>query len=111
MTVCVASLFNWLYSADEFGTAIMVASDRMWTDPGLGIEYEGSRSKVASFGERHVAFVAGDLSFASMVIAAVQSNLGGGSPESTQSLATALAEGVAHFGFERAAKRLLYPLG
>src|SRR5262247_3852727 len=61
MTVCTTSMFVWRYGPEDLGTALVAASDKMLTDEGLGIEYQGSRGKWAAFGRRLLGLVAGEM--------------------------------------------------
>src|SRR5262245_16266202 len=74
MTVCVASNFRWAYPADEtfpegrIGPAIIADSDRMLTDEGLGIQYEGTLMKRVRFTDTIWGMVSGAVPAHSAVI-------------------------------------------
>ena len=111
MTVCTASLFYWFYGPDDFGPAVIAASDRMLTDVGLGVEYEGSHRKAAFFGPHHMVLVSGDLSFCSLALQALNEHYAGSPPESTAQLAIALGDIIGRLNGDRAARKYLNPLG
>jgi hypothetical protein len=71
MTVCTASMFFWLYDKDtnNFGSAIIAASDRKLSDTGLGIGYQGSRWKGAMFPSiKQLVLVSGDIVIHSAIL-------------------------------------------
>ena len=63
MTVCTASLFYWIYdhAQQDFGAAIITASDRTLTDTGLGIGYQGPRFKGSVLPDKQLVLVSDDI--------------------------------------------------
>jgi hypothetical protein len=112
MTVCTASEFVWSYDHEkqDFGLAIVAASDRMLTDDGLGIEYEGSRGKWAAFGGKQVVFVAGDMVIHSEIVRRLNVELTttplGNTVDTAERVATLLRE----YRSEEASRKYLSPL-
>lgn len=111
MTVCTASIINWQYGENEIGGAIVVASDRMYSDSGLGIEYESSRTKVAYIGQSKLLLVAGDLTMNSRAVAATMTWMGNNPDANTHQAANMYGQIIAALAFESAAKMVLNPLG
>ncbi len=70
MTVCVAALC-------ESGKAAVVAADRMFTHPGLCVEYETDERKIDVVARRCVALAAGSSVHATEVLHGLMRNLGG----------------------------------
>jgi hypothetical protein len=70
MTVCIAAIC-------EGGKSIAVAADRMFTNPGLSVEFETAERKIEDLASRCIAMAAGDSVFATEVLAAVRHQLGG----------------------------------
>lgn len=60
MTVCIAAICAWSYDGEP-GSAIVAASDRMWTDVGSGQGYEPPLRKLAHLSRSIMAFVSGDM--------------------------------------------------
>lgn len=115
MTVCTASLFNWVYGEKPDGTldigpAFMIAADRMLTDVGLGIEYETSRWKATIVRDTHMVFVAGDFTFHSEALATVLAALPEGNIR-TPDLANLLSAAFIHVRNARLERRYVAPLG
>jgi hypothetical protein len=69
MTVCIAAIC-------DLGKEIVVAADRMFTNPGLSTEFETEEQKIERIGTRCVALPAGNSVFATEVLELVQSRLG-----------------------------------
>ena len=69
MTVCIAAVC-------DSGKAIVVAADRMFTNPGLSTEFETEEQKIERIGSKCVALPAGNSVFATEVLELVQSRLG-----------------------------------
>jgi hypothetical protein len=83
MTVCTASLFAWIYNKDinDFGLAIIAASDRKLTDTGLGIGYQGSKWKGAAFPAiKQLALISGDIVIHSAVLRELEKKIKGLTP-------------------------------
>lgn len=115
MTVCTASICVWNYTkigeAEDFGRAIITASDRLLTDGGLGIEYEASRWKTAIIQNQTMILVAGDLTFHSEVLDLVGRKFADGPPVNALQVANELGLTFENVRRSRAAKRYLAPLG
>jgi hypothetical protein len=81
MTVCIAVICKWAYPSPqpggqpEPGEIILTASDRMFT--AFDAEWEPNQTKVATFGRRTIALVAGDISVHSLAIRKVSTQLKG----------------------------------
>jgi 20S proteasome alpha/beta subunit len=69
MTVCIAAIC-------ESGKTIVVAADRMFTNPALSTEFETDEQKIERIGNKCVALPAGNSVFATEVLELVQSRLG-----------------------------------
>ena len=110
MTVCTASLFFWLYdqAANDFGSAIIAASDRKLTDIGLGIGYEGSRFKGSFVPNNQLVLVSGDI----VVHSAILGRLGERLKEPTTTLETAEIVGqlMREYKMTEASRLYLAPL-
>jgi hypothetical protein len=104
-------LFTWNYGKDDFGPAIVTASDRMYSDEGLGIEYEGSRSKVLHLDNHRIILVSGDLSINSRALTAIVAWRQENTDADTTQIANAYGQIIAALSFEKAAKIVLNPLG
>lgn len=70
MTVCIAAIC-------DSGKAIVVCADRMFTNPGLSVEFETDEQKIEVLAERCVALPAGNSVFASEILDRVRRRLGG----------------------------------
>jgi hypothetical protein len=70
MTVCVAAIC-------DSGKAIVVAADRMFTNPGLSVEFETDEQKIEKLADRSVALAAGNSVYATEILERVRQRLGG----------------------------------
>src|SRR5438270_4159365 len=70
MTVCIAAICDG-------GNAIVVAADRMFTNPGLSVEFETAEQKIEPLGSQCVALASGNSVFATEVLGGVRKKLGG----------------------------------
>jgi hypothetical protein len=70
MTVCIAAIC-------DSGKAIVVAADRMFTNPGLMVEFETDEQKIEALSEKCVALSAGNSVFATEILDSVRQRLGG----------------------------------
>jgi hypothetical protein len=70
MTVCIAAICN-------SGKSIVVAADRMFTNPGLSVEFETTERKIEQIGNRCIVMAAGNSVNATEVIERVRARLGG----------------------------------
>jgi len=111
MTVCTASMFFWIYGPDDYGGAVVVAADKMLTDLGLGIEYQGSRGKWATFGKQRLVLVSGDLAIQSEIIRRMHILLHGIELPSTPETAELVAAELRSYRATDAARVHLAPLG
>jgi hypothetical protein len=111
MTICTASIFKWIYPDGEVGSGIIAASDRMLSDGGLGIEYEASRWKALILGTKHMVFVAGELTFNSLALSRLVKSFDIDAKPTTRDIADDYGRIVSQCAFERAAKRIVEPLG
>jgi len=114
MTVCTDCLFPWFYnSADQpidMGGAILAASDRMYTDSGLAIEYEAARWKVLLLDLTHMVMVAGPISFSTEVLLDLRAAVPKDGSLSTRDIAYLLGPIVGRHRRRRAAQRILHPV-
>jgi hypothetical protein len=114
MTVCTASIFAWNYDlkkeGGDWGFAIAAAADRMLTDVGLGIEYEGSRWKGVGLGNKQVVLVAGDMAVHSEILRRLNQDLQTNPLESTHDTAERVAKLFREYRAEEAARQYLAPL-
>lgn len=104
-------MFRWIYSDGKVGSGIIAASDRMLSDGGLGIEYESSRWKALMLGTNHMVFVAGELTFNSLALSRLVEGFDIEAKSTTRDIAEAYGNIVSQCAFERAAKRIVEPLG
>jgi hypothetical protein len=111
MTVCTASMFFWSYGPGDYGGAIIAAADKMLTDLGLGIEYQGSRGKWAAFGRQRLVLVAGDMAVHSEILRRMHTVLGAVELPSTPETAELVAKELRTYRASDAAKLYLAPLG
>jgi hypothetical protein len=111
MTICTACIFRWMYPDGNVGSGIIAASDRMLSDGGLGIEYEASRWKTLMIGKTHMVFVAGELTFNSLALGRLVEQMQVREALTTRAIAEAYGSIVSQLAFERAAKRIVEPLG
>jgi len=113
MTVCTASIFAWNYDlkkeGGDWGFAIAAAADRMLTDVGLGIEYEGSRWKGVGLGNKQVVLVAGDMAVHSEILRRLNQDLQTNPLESTHDTAERVAKLFREYRAEEAARQYLAP--
>src|SRR5262249_1360358 len=70
MTVCIAAIC-------DSGKAIVVAADRMFTNPGLSLEFETAEQKIEQLATRCVALAAGNSVHATEILEGVRRRLGG----------------------------------
>src|SRR5690348_16037236 len=110
MTVCTASMFVWSYGPEDFGTAIVAASDKMLTDEGLGIEYQGSRGKWAAFDKRLLVLVAGEMVIHSAVIERLFIELKDVTIPTTLGLSELVAKELREYRTQEAVRLHLSPL-
>jgi hypothetical protein len=113
MTVCTASLFAWIYNKDinDFGLAIIAASDRKLTDTGLGIGYQGSKWKGAAFPAiKQLALISGDIVIHSAVLRELEKKIKGLTP-ATLETAHMVGELIRNYKMTEAARLYLAPLG
>jgi 20S proteasome alpha/beta subunit len=68
MTVCIAAI------CDD-GKAIVVAADRMFTTPGISVEFETEEQKIEQLADNCVALSAGNSAYATEVLGAVRQHL------------------------------------
>jgi hypothetical protein len=112
MTVCTASTFFCLYDKDtnDFGGAVIAASDRRLSDAGLGIGYQGSRWKGAAFPAiKQLVLVSGDIAIHSAIIRELTSNLTNLTP-TTLEMAEMVAELIRKYRMVEATRLFLAPL-
>jgi hypothetical protein len=115
MTVCTASIFACPYEQGKFGTvtigtAIVAACDRMLTDEGLSIEYQGSRSKWMAIGQRRLVLVSGDITIHSEVMRRITEKLPAGALPNTFETAELVAKEIANYRMQDAVRLYLWPL-
>ncbi len=96
MTVCIVAIC-------EAGKNIVVAADRMFTNPGLSVEFETAERKIEQLAERCVAMAAGNSVYATEILEGVRAKLGGNpSPPFNQTAELLRAE------YERIRGRKIY---
>ena len=89
MTVCIAAVC-------DLGKAIVVAADRMFTNPGLSLEFETDEKKTDEMGASCVALSAGNSVFATEILDHARQELAGNrTPEFSKLLATIKKEYIA----------------
>jgi hypothetical protein len=110
MTVCTASMFYWMYGDNDIGPAIVTASDRMLTDIGLGIEYQGSRYKGATVTKKHMVLVSGDVTVHSAMILEIAPIVQDNSLLSTLDIAELCSKFMRTHRMKDAARTYLAPL-
>ena len=111
MTVCTAAMFAWAYDEKDFGQAIVVASDRMFTDQGLGIEYESSIYKGLILDKTHMIFVAGSVVVHSALVMKLNAVMAGVQGIKTSDIAETYARMLREYRTEEASRRYLAPFG
>jgi hypothetical protein len=112
MTVCTASLFYWVYDKEEndFGGAIIAASDRKLSDTGLGIAYQGSRWKGAAFPLlKQLVLVSGDIVVHSAILRELQKKIDGLMPTAVET-AEIVGELIRQYRMVEAARLYLAPI-
>jgi hypothetical protein len=112
MTVCTASMFFWLYDKDtnNFGSAIIAASDRKLSDTGLGIGYQGSRWKGAMFPSiKQLVLVSGDIVIHSAILRELEKTIKGLTPTSLET-AEMVGELIRNYKMVEATRLFLSPL-
>jgi hypothetical protein len=103
-------MFVWHYGSEDFGTALVAASDKMLTDEGLGIEYQGSRGKWGCFGKRLLVLVAGDIVIHSEVVKRLFAELKDAETPTTFELAQLAAKEMREYRTQEAERLYLSPL-
>lgn len=115
MTVCTACIFPWFCNADgeppDIGGAIVAATDRMYSDLGLSIEYEASKWKMSLAGPSHLFLISGDMAFQSEVLLRFHRSQTAAPVQTAHEMAYRLGDAVAEVRRERAARRVLHPVG
>src|ERR1700728_72205 len=69
MTVCVAAIC-------DSGKALVVAADRMFTNPGLSVEFETEEKKIEQLASNCVALSSGNSVYATEILEAVRRRIG-----------------------------------
>jgi hypothetical protein len=112
MTVCTASAFFWAYDPanNDFGGAIVAASDRKLTDIGLGIGYEGSRFKGSILPNKQLVLVSGDITVHSAILAKLGDSLTDQPPTPTLEMAETVGELMRSYRMIEASRLYLAPL-
>jgi hypothetical protein len=93
MTVCIAAIC-------DSGKRIVVAADRMFTNPGLSVEFETEERKIEPIARRFVALPAGNSVFATEMLATLASRIGTREPQFK-----AVSENVRHIYSELRAQK------
>ncbi len=111
MTVCIAVLFKWNYSAKEgqpdWRTAALTASDRMLTAG--DVQYEPNQQKMAEFG-KSIVLVAGDMQLHMEAIALTTKEIGSRELP-PQNVAQIYGRAIQAINRRRAENEILAPLG
>ena len=112
MTVCTAAIFTWIYDGEkqDVGPAIIAASDRMLTDEGLGIQYEGSRRKAGIVAKNHIILVSGPFVVHSELLQRLTAALEDKPTATTFEIATIYARLMREYTREQASHLYLEPL-
>lgn len=115
MTICIAALCRFAYPSKPDGTpdtgfAVVTASDRMFTDQGLEIEYETGQGKWAVFGNRTVVMVADSIPVQSEIISQMWDNVDN-SNTSPREIAHLYAKALIEYKRSEAEKLYLLPYG
>lgn len=113
MTVCIAALFNWNYSADpakpDWGKAAIVASDRMLTSG--DVQYEPLLKKVAQVGDKTLILVAGDISTHSQAVKKTHERFPANKSASPEDVAVVYGREIQAIRQKAAEDIILSPLG
>jgi hypothetical protein len=114
VTICTAAIFSWNYSetpgAVDGGLAIVAACDRMLTDEGLGIEYEGDKWKAAIVTRQHMVLIAGAMAVHSDVVRDLQQALLRNPHLATREIADEWSALLRRYTRKEAAQLFLSPL-
>jgi hypothetical protein len=102
MTVCIAAIC-------DSGKAIVVAADRMFTNPGLSVEFETEEQKIEQLAARCVALAAGNSVHATEVLEAVRLRLGGNPNPPFNQVVTFLQEAYATIRARKAYETIIFP--
>jgi hypothetical protein len=101
MTVCIAAIC-------DSGKAIVVAADRMFTNPGLSVEFETPEQKIEQLATRCVALAAGNSVHATEVLESVRRRLGGNPAQTFHQVAEFLKEEYASVRARKAYETLIF---
>ncbi|MGA9304174.1 MAG: hypothetical protein WBW31_02095 [Candidatus Sulfotelmatobacter sp.] len=112
MTVCTASVFSWVYdpATNDFGGAVVAASDRKLTDIGLGIGYEGARFKGALMSNSLLVLVSGDIVVHTAILTKLGENLNEPQAASALEMAEIVGQLMREYRMTEASRMYLAPL-
>lgn len=114
MTICVATVFTWNHGTmdqPDLKPGVIIAADRMFTDGGLRIEYEGAFRKRLSLPNNVWIFVAGSMTVHTAVIRRLLSEIEGQPPYSDKRIADAYVRHLNAHLLEEAERLYLAPFG
>jgi 20S proteasome alpha/beta subunit len=103
MTVCIAAICS-------DGKSVVVCADRMFTFPGLSVEFETLERKIEQIGSRCIAMSAGNSANAMEVIDRVRRKLGGNPNPAVQELAEIFREEYATVRNKMAQEHVIMPM-
>jgi hypothetical protein len=102
MTVCIAAICN-------SGKAIAVAADRMFTNPGLSVEFETAEQKIEQLANCCVALAAGNSVHATEVLEGLRRRLGGNQNPPFEQVATFLQNEYATARARKTYETIVFP--
>lgn len=109
MTVCIASAFMWQYGPNDYGRAIITASDRQIT--AQDVEYEPPQVKVCFLTPKVLILIAGDYTAHSEALVQIQRRLAAEAESDVGIIAELYAEQIRKIKARRGAQFYLSPVG
>lgn len=113
MTICIGAICQWNYGTlekPEWGNAVVTAADRMLTDSGLEIQFEGS-GKFAPCGNRAIILVADSMPVQSELVFRLHKAIEGKPNITAREVADNYADLLIRYKRDDAEKLYLAPYG
>jgi 20S proteasome alpha/beta subunit len=116
MTICIAAICRYVYGKkpngeDDIGYTVITASDRMYTDEGLGIQYETMQGKFSNVAKRVTVLAADNITVHSQILIHLTDALKNNEDVSVREVAELYSSQINKYREANAAKEYLSPFG